>query len=48
VAFLALTFDTRREDHDSPAAQRRAQADDEENEELAYRVHGKTGKKENA
>jgi hypothetical protein len=41
VAFLALMLDSRGEDHNAPAAQRRAQADEEEKEKLGYRMHAK-------
>jgi hypothetical protein len=36
---LALVLDTRRDDQNAPADARRAQADEEEREKLAYRVH---------
>jgi hypothetical protein len=39
VAFLALTLNTRRDDYEPPADERRAQADEEEKEKFAYRVH---------
>jgi hypothetical protein len=39
VAFLALMLNTRRDDYDPPADERRAQADEGEKEKLACRLH---------
>jgi len=41
VAFLALMLDTRGEDHHAPAEACRTQADEEEKDKLAYRMHVK-------
>jgi hypothetical protein len=44
VAFLALTLNTRRDDYEPPADERRAQGDEEEKEKLACRVHQREGR----